>query len=84
MRSQDAIEQQYHEAVDALVEKIEKDPYILAAIVAGELLLCTGMGEIGPRCRNHRQRCHPSDAIFLLTRRKRRKHPRQYNATERI
>ena len=35
MRSQDAIEQQYHEAVDALVEKIEKDPYILAAIVAG-------------------------------------------------
>ena len=26
MRSQDAIEQQYHEAVDALVEKIEKDP----------------------------------------------------------
>ncbi len=35
MRPQDAIEQQYHEAVDALVEKIEKDPYILAAIVAG-------------------------------------------------
>ncbi len=35
MRSQDAIEQQYHEAVDALVGKIEKDPYILAAIVAG-------------------------------------------------
>ena len=35
MRSQDAIEQQYNEAVDALVEKIEKDPYILAAIVAG-------------------------------------------------
>ena len=35
MRSQNAIEQQYHEAVDALVEKIEKDPYILAAIVAG-------------------------------------------------
>ena len=35
MRSQDAIEQQYHEAVDALVEKVEKDPYILAAIVAG-------------------------------------------------
>ena len=35
MRSQDAIEQQYHEAVDALVKKIEKDPYILAAIVAG-------------------------------------------------
>ena len=35
MRSQDVIEQQYHEAVDALVEKVEKDPYILAAIVAG-------------------------------------------------
>ena len=35
MRSQDAIEQQYQKAVDALVEKIEKDPYILAAIVAG-------------------------------------------------
>ena len=35
MRSQDAIEQQYHEAVDALVKKIEKDPYILAAVVAG-------------------------------------------------
>ncbi len=35
MRSQDVIEQQYHKAVDALVEKVEKDPYILAAIVAG-------------------------------------------------
>ena len=35
MRSQDAIEEQYHEAVDALVGKVEKDPYILAAIVAG-------------------------------------------------
>ncbi len=35
MRSQDAIEEQYHEAVDALVEKVQKDPYILAAIVAG-------------------------------------------------
>ena len=35
MRSQDAIEQQYQEAVDALVEKVKKDPYILAAIVAG-------------------------------------------------
>ena len=35
MQSQDAIEQQYHEAVDALVEKVQKDPYVLAAIVAG-------------------------------------------------
>ena len=35
MQSQDVIERQYHEAVDALVEKVEKDPYILAAIVAG-------------------------------------------------
>ena len=35
MQSQDAIEQQYHEAVDALVEKVQKDPNILAAIVAG-------------------------------------------------
>lgn len=35
MQSQDAIEQQYHEAVDALVKKVQKDPYILAAIVAG-------------------------------------------------
>ena len=35
MQSQDTIEQQYQEAVDALVEKVEKDPYILAAIVAG-------------------------------------------------
>ena len=35
MRSQDVIEQQYHEAVDALVKKVEKDPYVLAAIVAG-------------------------------------------------
>ena len=35
MQSQDAIEQQYREAVDALVEKVQKDPYILAAIVAG-------------------------------------------------
>ena len=35
MRSQDAVEEQYHEAVDALVEKVQKDPYILAAIVAG-------------------------------------------------
>ncbi len=35
MRSQDAIEAQYHEAVDALVNKVQKDPYILAAIVGG-------------------------------------------------
>ncbi|RKU09191.1 hypothetical protein C6503_21875 [Candidatus Poribacteria bacterium] len=35
MQSQDVIEQQYQEAVEALVEKVQKDPYILAAIVAG-------------------------------------------------
>lgn len=35
MKSQDDVEQQYYEAVDLLVEKVEKDPYILAAIVAG-------------------------------------------------
>ena len=35
MPSQDVIEQQYREAVDALVEKVEKDPNVLAAIVAG-------------------------------------------------
>ena len=35
MQSQDVIEQQYQEAVDALVEKVQKDPYVLAAIVAG-------------------------------------------------
>lgn len=35
MRSQDAIDEQYREAANALVEKVQKDPYILAAIVAG-------------------------------------------------
>ena len=35
MQSQDAIEQQYNEAVDALVEKVQRDPQVLAAIVAG-------------------------------------------------
>ncbi len=35
MKSQDDVEQQYYEAVDMLVERVEKDPYILAAIVAG-------------------------------------------------
>lgn len=35
MKSQDAVEQQYYEAVDSLVEKVQEDPYILAAIVAG-------------------------------------------------
>lgn len=35
MRSQDAVEQQYYEAVDLLVERIQKDPNILAAMVAG-------------------------------------------------
>ena len=35
MQSQDVIEQQYREAVDALVEKVQKDPHVLAAIVAG-------------------------------------------------
>ncbi len=35
MRSQDAIEGQYREAANTLVEKVQKDPYILAAIVAG-------------------------------------------------
>ena len=35
MKSQDVIEQQYHEAVETLVEKIKGDPYILAVIVGG-------------------------------------------------
>lgn len=35
MKSQDAVEQQYYEAVDSLVEKVQEDPYILAAIIAG-------------------------------------------------
>ena len=35
MKSQDVIEQQYHEAVETLVEKVKKDPYILAVIVGG-------------------------------------------------
>ena len=35
MQSQDVIEEQYREAVELLVEKVQKDPYILAAIVAG-------------------------------------------------
>ena len=35
MRSQDAIEEQYHQAANTLVKKVQKDPYILAAIVAG-------------------------------------------------
>ena len=35
MKSQDDVEQQYYEAVDSLVEKVQADPYILAAIVAG-------------------------------------------------
>ena len=35
MQSQDVIEEQYREAVDMLVKKVQKDPYVLAAIVAG-------------------------------------------------
>ena len=35
MKSQDVIKQQYHEAVETLVEKVKKDPYILAVIVGG-------------------------------------------------
>ena len=35
MQSQNVIEEQYREAVDMLVEKVQKDPYVLAAIVAG-------------------------------------------------
>ena len=35
MQSQDVIEQQYQEAVEALVEKVQKDSHVLAAIVAG-------------------------------------------------
>ena len=35
MRAQDVIEEQYREAVERLVEKVQKDPYVLAAIVAG-------------------------------------------------
>ncbi len=35
MQSQNIIEEQYHEAANALIEKVEKDPYILAVIVAG-------------------------------------------------
>ena len=39
MQSQDVIEEQYREAVDMLVEKVQKDPYILAAIVAAVSLM---------------------------------------------
>ena len=35
MDSQDNIEEQYREAVESLVAKVQKDPYVLAAIVAG-------------------------------------------------
>ena len=35
MKSQDVIEQQYHQALETLIEKVKKDPYILAAIVGG-------------------------------------------------
>ncbi len=35
MKSQDVIEQQYDDAVDSLVARVKKDPYMLAAIVAG-------------------------------------------------
>lgn len=35
MQSQDVIEEQYREAVEMLVEKVQKDPYVLAAIVGG-------------------------------------------------
>ena len=35
MKAQDVIEEQYREAVDMLVQKVQKDPYVLAAIVAG-------------------------------------------------
>ena len=35
MKTQDVIEEQYREAVEMLVEKVQKDPYVLAAIVAG-------------------------------------------------
>ena len=35
MQSQDVIEEQYREAVEMLVEKVQKAPYVLAAIVAG-------------------------------------------------
>ena len=35
MKSQDVIKQQYHEAVETLVEKVKKDLYILAVIVGG-------------------------------------------------
>ena len=48
MPSQDVVEQQYREAVDALVEKVQKDPYILAAIVAGSFSYAQVWGKIGP------------------------------------
>ena len=35
MKAQDVIEEQYREAVELLVEKVQKDPYVLAAIVGG-------------------------------------------------
>ena len=35
MKAQDVIEEQYREAVEMLVEKVQKDPYVLAAIVGG-------------------------------------------------
>ena len=35
MKAQDVIEEQYREAVEMLVQKVQKDPYVLAAIVAG-------------------------------------------------
>ena len=35
MRSQEAVDQQFYEAVDSLVDRIQADPNILAALVAG-------------------------------------------------
>ena len=35
MKAQDVIEEQYREAVEMLIEKVQRDPYVLAAIVGG-------------------------------------------------
>ena len=81
MQSQDVIEQQYNEAVDALVEKVQKDPHVLAAIVAGSFSYAQVWEKsdldvelIG------RDAIRPTQS-FLLARRKRRKYPRQSNTT---
>ena len=77
-RSQQAVQERYRRALDALTQKLQQDRTVLAAIVYGSYCVRSGLGEVGHRLVDRHGRRPQSAALRgPLPHRRRRHHPRQ-------